>query len=282
MSLYYNIAIIPARVREPRDKGQVEGSIGWLETWLLEWLRGRSYPSFAELNAAIKTRVAELVKRPFQKRAGSRESVFLAIDRPALRPLPLQSYEVPVYVERKVPSNYHVEYEGFYYSVPYRHYQQKITIKATFSVIEVYIDRLTRVAIHERRYTGSRYVSERSHMPPNHQAHHDARGFDGKRYRSWASSIGVNTFYVIDSLLKEREIEETAYRSCMGVLQFSRKYGNARLELACSKARRLGGISYSVICNILKNNQENTPSLFELEQATTPAHENLRGQTAFM
>jgi transposase len=286
LSLYYDIAIIPARVRTPRDKGQVEGSIGWLETWLLEWLRGRAeglrgYASFSELNSAIQRRVAELVKRPFQKRAGSRKSVFLEIDRPALRPLPHEPYELPIYAERKVPNNYHVEYDGFYYSVPHRYYRQKITIKATFSVIEAYADRLTRVAIHERRHSGSRYVTERSHMPPRHQAWQEANRFDGNRFRSWASAIGTNTLYVIDTMLKEREVEETAYRSCMGILQFSRKDGNARLEAACSKARRLGNISYGVISNILKNNQENTPLLFEISQAATPVHENVRGQTAF-
>jgi len=119
-------------------------------------------------------------------------------------------------------------------------------------------------------------------MPPNHQAQHEINRFDGKRFRSWASSIGVNTFYVIDTLLKERDIEQTAYRSCMGILQFARKKGNSRLEAACSKARRLGNISYGVICNILKNNQEDLPLLSAMEQTVTPPHENLRGQTAFM
>jgi hypothetical protein len=119
-------------------------------------------------------------------------------------------------------------------------------------------------------------------MPANRQAQQDANRFDGKRFRSWASSIGINTFYVIDAMLREREIEETAYRSCMGILQFSRKNGNSRLEAACSKARRMGNISYSVISNILKNGQENTPLLFELNQTATPAHENVRGQNAFM
>jgi hypothetical protein len=119
-------------------------------------------------------------------------------------------------------------------------------------------------------------------MPSHHKAQHDTNRFDGKRFRSWASSIGVNTFYVIDALLKERDIEQTAYRSCMGILQFSRKTGNSRLEAACSKARRLGNISYGVICNILKNNQEDTPLLFDLNQVVTPVHENVRGQSAFM
>jgi hypothetical protein len=282
LALYYDVAVIPARVRRPQDKGQVEGSIGWLETWLLEWLRGKQYASFTELNTAVRGRVAELAKRPFQKRAGSRESVFLALDRPALRALPAQPYEQPRYVERKVPNNYHVEYEGFYYSVPHSYYRQKVTVKATYLVIEVYADRLNRIAVHERRYCGSRYVTERGHMPPHHQAQHEAGRYDGKRFRSWASSIGINTFFVIDALLAEREVEETAYRSCMGILQFARKSGNARLEAACGKARRMGSISYAVICNILKNNQENTPDLFETSLAATPAHENLRGECAFM
>ena len=282
MSLYYNIAVIPARVRRPRDKGLVEGSVGWLETWLLEWLKGKRFTSFTELNAEIRKRVAELVKRPFQKRAGSRESVFLEIDKPALRPLPPAQYEAPVYVERKVPGNYHVEYDGFYYSVPYRYFKQQITVKATNSVIEAYSDRLTRIAIHERRYTGKRYVSEKMHMPDKHRKQHEMNQFNGKRYRSWASSIGINTFYVIDAMLNEREIEETAYRSCMGLLQLSKKNGNSRLEAACSKARQLGSISYAVISVILKNSQENTPLFLELNQSATPLHENVRGQTAFM
>jgi hypothetical protein len=119
-------------------------------------------------------------------------------------------------------------------------------------------------------------------MPANHQEKHDASRFDGKRFRSWAAAIGVNTFYVIDTMLKEREVEETAYRSCMGILQFSRKKGNSSLEAACSKARRLGNISYGVISNILKNNQEDLPLLCVMEQTVTPPHENLRGQNAFM
>ena len=99
-----------------------------METWLLGWLKGKQFSSFAELNGMINNRVAELVKRPFQKRAGSRLSVFLELDLPALRPLPREPYENPSYVERRVPNNYHVEYMGFYYSVPYLHYKQQVTL----------------------------------------------------------------------------------------------------------------------------------------------------------
>jgi len=65
---------------------------------------------------------------------------------------------------------FHVEYEHFYYSIPYQYYKQRVTVKVTYLVIEVYADRLNRIAIHQRSYTGSRYVTERNHMPPRHQA----------------------------------------------------------------------------------------------------------------
>ncbi|GHV34196.1 integrase [Spirochaetia bacterium] len=279
LAAYYQVAVIPARVRAPRDKGQVEGSVGWIETWLLEWLRDQRFESYAELNGAIKRRMADLVKRPFQKRAGSRESVFLALDKPALRPLPQDNYEYAHYIERRVPDNYHIEYNGFYYSTPHQYYRQQVTMKVSATMVEVYSNTRQRIAIHERRYTGKRYVTIREHMPPNHQFTQDRKGFDGKRYRQWAGNIGVNTRYIIDTLLTSVELEETAYRSCMGILQFSKKQGNDRLEAACKKARELGSCSYTTVSNILKNHLEQVSNTVQAKP--TAAHGNIRGASAF-
>jgi hypothetical protein len=223
--------------------------------------------------------MAFLVKRPFQKRAGSRESVFLALDKPALRPLPLNGYEYAHYIERRVPDNYHVEYSGFYYSVPHQYYRQQVTMKVSANMVEVYSNTRQRIAIHERRYTGKRYVTVRDHMPPNHQCTQDRKAFDGKRYRQWAGNIGVNTREVIDARLSSAEVEETAYRSCMGILQLSKKQGNDRLEAACKKARELGSCSYTTVSNILKNHLEQAGTAAQTKP--TAIHENLRGAASF-
>ncbi len=145
LAKHYNIGVIPARVREPRDKASVESGVGWLETWLLEWLRGKQFFSFAELNTAIAMRLQELVKRPFQKRPGNRESVFLQVDKPALRALPATRFENADYVTRRVPSNYHIEYDGFYYSVPHTMYKQQVTVRATSEKVEIISDNRERV-----------------------------------------------------------------------------------------------------------------------------------------
>jgi transposase len=281
LAAYYQVAVIPARVRSPRDKAPVESAVGWLETWLLEWLKGQGpFDSFACLNHAIKSRMEDLVKRPFQKRAGSRESVFRALDKPALRPLPPFPYEIALYQTRRVPDNYHLEYSGFYYSVSHEYYKQDVTLRITQSMIEVYDGQRTRIAVHERRYTGKRYVTLRCHMPEHHRFQYDKNRFDGNRYRSWARSIGEHTFFIIDGLLAASGIEETAYRSCMGILQCSKQYGNPRLEAACRRARELNSHSYSTVYNILKNRQENYAQA-ELIKAT-PVHENIRGPLSFV
>ena len=277
---YYEVAILPARVREPQDKAPVESSVGWLETWLLEWLRGKQFFSFTALNLEIHCRIKELAKRSFQKRKGSRQSVFEAIDQPALRPLPYTQYEYSDYLTRRTPANYHVEYDGFYYSVPHELHKQLVTIRATAATIEILNDIRERVALHQRRFTGSRYVTNLNHMPPHHRHQHRANRFDGNKYRMWARNIGEQTFAAIDCLLSSQIVEEQAYRSCMGILQCSKKYGNDRLEAACTKAITMNSCTYSTITTILKNGQDK--SLPAISNKPTPLHENLRGSEAFV
>ena len=84
---HYGVAILPARVRKPRDKAKVEGGVLIVERWILARLRNRTFFSLAELNSAIAELLEYLNTRPFKKMAGCRRSRFLELDKPALRPL---------------------------------------------------------------------------------------------------------------------------------------------------------------------------------------------------
>jgi len=276
LAQHYEVAILPARSRKPKDKPVVEQTVGWLETWLLGKLRNQKFFSFAELNRAIRKYLRELSSRPFQKREGSRQSDFDGIDKPALRPLPPQRYEIADVVLRRVGDNYHVEYAGFYYSVPYTLHTEQVVVRATGAVIEILDKSRNRVACYKRRYSTSlgRYITLPEHMPANHNVVYASRQFDGARYRNWAEKIGENTLYIIDYLLKGGKVEEQGYKSCMGILQFSKKYGDNRLEAACKRARELGSCTYSTVSRILKNGLENAPAE---AVKPTPYHENIRG-----
>jgi len=276
LARHYGVAVIPARVRRPKDKSVVEGSVGWLESWLLEWLRGQQFFSFEELNRAITSRVKTLAQRPFQERPGSRQSDFEELDKPALQPLPQMRFEYAAYVTRRVPDNYHVEYEGFYYSVPHTLYKQEVTIRATISMVEVISNDRECVALHQRRYTGSRYVTESAHMPEKHRRQYENSRRTGREYLEWAATIGQNTRAVVERMLKGQEIEMTAYRSCMGVLQCARKYSPEKLEAACGQALHIGSPCYTTVRGLLQS------PLPQKRQRPLPPHENLRSPAEFM
>jgi len=276
MAKHYDVAVIPARIRKPKDKSVVEGSVGWLETWLVEWLRGQRFFSFEELNREIIKRVKVLAERAFQERPGSRGSEFRELDRPALRPLPQVRFESVEYVTRRVPDNYHVEYENFYYSVPFTLFKREVTIRATTTAVEIMSAERERVALHQRRRGGSRYITEPAHMPEKHRRQLEANRRTGREYLDWAATIGVNTREVIDRMLRVQQVEETAYRSCMGVLQCAKKFSPQKLESACGQALRIGSPCYTTVRSLLQSPPPEKPT------RPLPTHENLRSPAEFV
>ena len=79
------MAIVPARVRKPRDKAKAEAGVLLVERWILAVLRNEIFFSLESLNQEIQRLLRLLNERPFKKRTGSRRSLFEEIDRPALQ-----------------------------------------------------------------------------------------------------------------------------------------------------------------------------------------------------
>jgi hypothetical protein len=119
-------------------------------------------------------------------------------------------------------------------------------------------------------------------MPESHRKYQEFRQWNGERYRGWSQSIGENTGFVIDQMLRAKKFEEQAYKACMGVLQLGGRFGNARLEAACGKARAMSSCSFSTVQNILKNGQD---KVIELNYTTDSVpifhHENERGASYY-
>src|SRR5690606_12116075 len=119
MASHYGVAVLPARVRKPRDKAKVEGGVLVVERWILAALRHRQFFSLRELNAAISELLVTLNNRPFRKLPGCRREHFEQLDRPALQPLPGESYVYAEWKKARVHIDYHVAVDGHYYSVPH-------------------------------------------------------------------------------------------------------------------------------------------------------------------
>lgn len=117
---FYDTIVLPPPARKPKGKPTVENHVRYLETHLIEKLKEKIYTSFEDLNADIKKIVAVLNARPFQNQAFSRQEMFIKYDKPCMKPLPGGEYTTCDYkAVLKVPNNYHIDYDGHYYSVLY-------------------------------------------------------------------------------------------------------------------------------------------------------------------
>jgi len=273
LATHYGTAVLPTRVRKPRDKAKAEVGVQVVERWILARLRNHTFHSLAELNREIRRLLTDLNERPFQRLDGSRRTLFESLDRPALAPLPATRYEYAEWKKARVNIDYHVDVLGHYYSVPYTLVRKQVDVRITASAVEILHDG-KRVAAHVRSRRKGGFTTDPSHRPKAHQRHLE---WTPSRILRWAGETGPSTAALAGRILEERPHPEQGYRACLGLLRLGEKYGAERLEAASFRALRIGAASYRSVKSILQNGLDRLP----LEEQTTltlpQEHENLRG-----
>lgn len=192
--------------------------------------------------------------RLFQKKEGSRISLFLAEEQPLLAPLPATPYELAAWKKATVQFNYHISVDRMLYSVPCECIKRKVDVRITETTLEVFFNQ-NRLCSHARLYgKPGQYSTIVEHMPEDHQKYLE---WNGDRFRKWAEQIGINTYQAVDAILTSKRVEQQSYKSCMGLLKAADKYSAKRLEAACKKALSYTAApSYKSIKNILTAGQE--------------------------
>jgi transposase len=262
MAEHYDTAVLPARVRKPRDKANAEGEVGVISTWIIAALRNCRFFTIEELNAAIRERLDEYNAKPFQKKDGSRRSLYQE-ETPFLRPLPNEPFEVASWKARKVQFDYHVGVGGKYYSVPYEFVGKDVEVRVTAASVEVFYA-AERIASHPLLGPYDRkYSTLPGHMPERHRK---AGEWNADRFRGWADKFGPNTRTVIDRFFENAKAEEQAFKTCRALLHLADKYSAARLEAACGKALSFSDRpSLRGVRAILKAGRDRRPDLEDLE-----------------
>ena len=273
MADYYNVAVIPTRVAKPRDKAKVENHVLQVERRVLAPLRDRIFLTLEECNQAIRELLRELNQRPFQQLQGSRHQLFETIDRPALRPLPVEPYCFAHWKKARVNIDYHIAFEHCFYSVPYTLVRREVEVRITERTIEVFHER-QRVASHPRCFNPNRHVTASEHMPKAHQAY---LGWTPQRLVQWARSAGQATADVVETIMASRAHPQQGFRSCLGIMRLGDKYGSGRLETACARALAIGSPSYKSIQSILLHNLDQATPIQEQLPMSCPDHANVRG-----
>ena len=277
LSLYYQTTFMATRVRKPRDKATVETSVKVSYHRIYAKLRNEQAYSLAELNQQIQQVLLSLNQRHFQGRDYSREQIFIQYEQPLLKPLPSTDFDVKKTVQAKVQRNYHIILgeDWHQYSVPFEHVGKQVKVVYTTDWVEVYHDH-RRIVLHARDTRKHGYSTAKDHMPENHRAIYQQKGWDADYFIRQATKIGPHTKEAIATLLESKTFAEQTYNSCIGVLRLANKYGYDRLEKACSLMLNGPRITYSILNNILKNNMDKKSQQIDID-FKTPAHDNIRG-----
>lgn len=275
MAQHYGVTVIPARPRRPKDKAKVETAVLIVQRWILAKLRNRTFFELDELNQAVAELLEELNQKPFQKLDGCRASAFEKLERPVMRALPPVRYELAERRKARVNIDYHIVYDGRYYSVPHQLVHQAVEVRATGGTIEVFLSG-ERIATHRRSYAPRGVaVTDQAHRPANHRD----QVWPPERLIGWGAKYGPAVATVVERMLQRYVNPEQGYRACLGLMRTAEKYGSARMNAACERALSagtIGGPHRRSIEVILKRGLDLQPSATPTR--TTPLqHENVRG-----
>ena len=272
---HYSLAVLPARVRRPRDKAAVENGVLVTERRVLGALRDRQFFSLAELNSAIAEIVAAINTEPFQKRQGSRHSVFESEERPACQALPPRRYEYAEWkLGARVHPDHHIEVARAFYSVHYTLVSQRVDARLAAHTVEIF-QRGQLIASHPRAVRRYQRLTIEAHRPPEHRAYL-ALGIDKLLAR--AEGIGPATREVLERLLRHRRHPGEVIREALGVLRLAQDFSPERLEQTATRVLEHGLYGYRAVYELIQRPAE---SVHASARSRLGLHPNVRGADYF-
>ena len=158
---HYGTVFLPTRPYTPRHKGKIERGVDYVQE---NALRGRSFTALEEQNRFLldweltvaDTRVHGTTRRQVGKH-------FADVERPALLPLPLESFPSFHEARRKVHRDGHIEVDHAYYSVPPEYLARRSGFAGTARLVRIFNDRMEPLEVHVKKEPG-RFSTKRTHI----------------------------------------------------------------------------------------------------------------------
>jgi transposase len=273
-ALHYGTTILPTRSYKPKDKALVEGAVKIIYTRIFTEINNEIHFSLGSLNKSISHLLEKYNDIKLTGRQQSRREIYQTTELCELKPLPINRYEIKNYQQATVYKTSHIwlSADEHYYSVPYRYINRKVQIIYTSNEVEIYYNH-DRISFHKRDYRHHTYSTISEHMPSSHQF---VAEWCPDKFIKWAKDIGSPTEELIRIILQTKSHPEQGYKSCIGILSFGKKYGNNRLNSACSRAISYNSYNYMTVKNILEKGLDKH-AIKQEEQYKLPYHENIRG-----
>ena len=203
-------------------------------------------------------------------------SLFLELDKPMLKPLPLTPFVFAEWKKDRVKRCYHINVVNHWYSVPYLLVEQMMEIRITDKTVEIF-HKGNLVATHLRAHKANGYTTNLDHLPPGHRSQAECTP---EKLIEQAHYIGQSTESWIKTTLERPDFHPLqSLRTCLGVLRLAKQYNKDRLEKACKRAQIMQAFTFKSIESILQNGLDHQPLPQEAKCIPLPQiHEFVRGK----
>lgn len=256
---HYNFVADPAKVRSPKLKGKVERVVPVVRKHLLA---GRCFKDIGEANQRALSWCRDEIGQEIHGTTKRKPyPVFLEEEKPSLKPLPDEPFEMSLWKKCSVHPDHHVVFDRSYYSLPTRYIGKKVWVRGTQKLIQIFYQH-ELIKTHPR----SRYPGERLTDETDYPAEKLAYLMATPSYcRKKAQEYGPYTEKLICKILSEHAMRNL--RKAQGILRLGEKYGQKELERASERALSFGNYRYKSLKTILErglSKPEDAPCLSPL------------------
>jgi transposase len=242
LGVHYGCLIDPARRVKPKDKPRVERPMPYVRD---SFWRGRSWESIEQMQTAAERWCVEVAgQRRHRSLDGAAPlAVFEAVERPAMRPLPREPFELARWSIPKVGPDCHVSVGGVLYSVPWHLIGRRVDARLSARRVEVFADGQL-IKTHRRLERGRQ--TDYADYPPEKVSFF-------MRTPAWcrrrASELGPHVAELITGLLETNALHRL--RSAQGIIGLADRHDTDRLDAACRRAIEVGDPTYRTVKGIL-------------------------------
>jgi transposase len=238
----------PARVRRPQDKPRVERTVGFVQR---SFFAGETFIDLADAQRRAEQwcmgRAGMRVHGTTQRRP---LEVFRADEQPRLSPVPVEVYDVPIYVRPKVHRDHHVEVAKALYSVPGNLIGTFVEVRADRNLVRIFA-RGQLVKVHPRQPAGRRSTDPAD--LPDHTVVYAMRDLD--RLQRMAADHGEAIGRYATALL-DIPLPWTKMRQVYALLGLVKRWGPERVNTACASALQHEAVNVALIGRMLERATE--------------------------
>jgi transposase len=222
---HYNILIAPARIRSPQDKPNVEKHVDIIYKRLYILFRDKNYVSYDELNNLLQVEAKLYGEKTISRSTYTRNMLFEQ-EKVFFNQLPVDEFIIFTTKNCKVKSNYTIEFDKSFYSVPYKYIGKYVNLLFTDDIINIKYDGqliATHKRSHDQKY--DKFI-KKEHMHPQHAAYTE---YNRDEILKKGQEIGKETYKLFSNILDNNKISDNInIANCISILS---KFTNDKVTL---------------------------------------------------